>query len=824
MADDISVPIRLPTDSSSVSAAKDVVAGLAEGMKALGPAAAAGSTQAQAQMKALGAAAQAAQKEVARAQAQQATRESFGNTPARSAEEAKARQKAEEEAGRAAVKAIDDERKAADAAEKARIKEREAAEKAAAKEAATAQKAAAKAAAEEQRKAAAQARAEEKAAQAQARAAAKESAAEERRIAAEKKAAAKEAAAEQRKATAAAKASAREEAKTAKAAAKSKAEGEKRAAQHARDTADIQRAFMKGAADKRAADMKELQSVAMGTVAVVAAVASAAAAISVQFVKALVWVQAFRESTMGAFRALLGSATAAGKTFIESIKTADQIGIGYQDALSGVNKLIAKGFKADEAQQLVKAMADLRAVVPDANIGNLLLAITQIKSKGVLQMEELQGQIAEAGLSVSVVLEEIGKKIGKSGQEVRKLISEGKISADQGVAGIMAAIQKTTGKPIGKAAEEASKSLGGLLSRLEQIPQGLLLMADASKGVGRLKDVLGNVLAAFAPSTKGGQALSAAIGRLGDAFATFLGGFEGKSGAKTLEDFANALAVSADRAAALVKSFGELSGPAISGFIKGFSEANKLIDGGKAKSGADGYAELGKALGSIATSVGMLTAFSADLNLFSGSLGQLLGLAGQSKAVSVGLGDMIVAALGPLALLDDLSVIGTKISALWSQLTAAISGLSADVKVSATSIGSNLIAGIISGMMGAVPGLTAAVQGVAALVTGAAQSSFKIKSPSRVWADDIGYQLPAGAAEGVYDGAPLMARAARDVAGLSTGAGAGAAASVGGMGGGGGVTIGQIGPFYARTAADAQAIADAVEERVRAIIGELSYA
>jgi tape measure domain-containing protein len=339
--------------------------------------------------------------------------------------------------------------------------------------------------------------------------------------------------------------------------------------------------------------------------------------------------------------------------------------------------LIAKGFKADQAQDLVKAMADLKSVVPDANIGNLLLAITQIKSKGVLQMEELQGQIAEAGLSVSDVLEEIGKGIGKSGAEVRKLISQGKISADQGVAGIMAAIQKTTGKPIGKAAEEASKSLGGLLSRLEQIPGGLLLMADASKGVGVLKDVLGNVLKAFSPSTDSGKALAASLGRLGDAFATFLSGLTGADGAKTLEDFARSMATAADKAADLVKSIGELSGPALSEFMKGFTEASKALDGDKAKANAPGYSELGKALGSVAKSLGMLTALSADVNLLGGGLGQLLGLAGQSKSVSVGIGDLLVAALGPLALLDDFSVIGSKISALWDQLMGAISGASA---------------------------------------------------------------------------------------------------------------------------------------------------
>jgi tape measure domain-containing protein len=638
MAEEISVPIRLPTDSSSVSAAKVVVAGLAAGMKALGPAAAAGSSQAQAEMRALGAAATAAQKEVTRAQGQQAARSTFKG-PAASKDEAKARAAAERAAGAVAVK-------------------------------------------------------------------------------------------------------------------------------HAKDTADIQRAFMKEAANKRAADMKEAQGLATGALGVLATITAAAAAVSAQFVKAIVSVQAFRESTLGAYAKLLGGASAADKAFKETIKTADQIGMSYEDALRGVNSLIAKGFKADQAQDLVKAMADLKSVVPDANIGNLLLAITQIKSKGVLQMEELQGQIAEAGLSVSVVLEEIGKGIGKSGAEVRKMISQGKISADQGVAGIMAAIQKTTGKPIGKAAEEASKSLGGLLARLEQIPGGLLLMADASKGVGDLKDVLGNILKAFAPSTESGKALSASLGRLGDAFAVVLGGLKGEGGAKLMQDFAASMALSADRAADLVTKLGLIAGPALTEFLKGFNSANKLLGGKEAQSGTAGYEALGAALGKVGRALGFIAGLVGTVDVLFGAAGQMFELAG---------------ALGDL---------GSSLSGVWTTIQGWIATAAAAVGAVSQAIGTNLVNGIIAGISLASPMLAAAIQGLAAMSTGTMQTATQIHSPSKVWRDDIGYQLPAGAAEGVYDGAPLMATAARDVAGMTTRSGASAASSAGGamVGGGGGRT------------------------------------
>ena len=105
-------------------------------------------------------------------------------------------------------------------------------------------------------------------------------------------------------------------------------------------------------------------------------------------------------------------------------------------------------------------------------------------------------------------------------------------------------------------------------------------------------------------------------------------------------------------------------------------------------------------------------------------------------------------------------------------------------------IGGSLVQGTIARSGGASPMLAAAVQGLAALATGTMQGAVKTHSPSKLWRDEIGYQLPAGAAEGMYDGAPLMATAARDVGGMTTRSGANAASSAGGamVGGAGGRT------------------------------------
>jgi tape measure domain-containing protein len=525
-----------------------------------------------------------------------------------------------------------------------------------------------------------------------------------------------------------------------------------------------------------------------------AAITAAVVALSARFMQAVVAAQAFKEATLGAFSKLLGGANAANKALLDTIKTADDIGGGYKETLSAVNSLLAKGFKADQAQLLVKAMADLKSVSPSANIQGLLAAIGQIKGKGILQMEELQQQIAEHGLATSVVLEEIGKKIGKSSAEVRKMISAGKISADQGIQGILAAIQKTTGKPIGEAAKEAANSLGGLIARLGQVPEGLLMMADASQGMGVIKDVLKNVLAAFAPSTEGGKALSKAIGELADAFGAFFSGLTGKGGAAALQDFAKGAAAFISDLAGGIKLIGSVVGPIlgglISGFGKGMSAGNAMGGAGK-KAGVD-FVKLGEALGKVAGAVGYVAGLFFNL---------IFGIVSIAASVNE-------AASG--------------IMGFFSRVYGAITSAATTVLTAATSIGSNLILGIISGITGGMPGLLGAIAQVASTTTSAAQGGYQIKSPSKLWERKIGYQLKAGEAKGIVKGQGLVNSALDRTAGQSMANAGGAPTSAQG---GGGRTIGQIGPFYitAKSERDAEGIWRVIDSRIRAYMTELGF-
>jgi len=710
MAEGIDIPIRMPTETSDVKAAKGVVGALNDALKALGPAAKKGSDEARRQMIAFKSAAKAAENASKEASKQETLRTKAAET----ANTAKLKSSLQSDllaqkhaqqidlnnqkaflANQAATqkhlhdvhkKRIDQEVKETAQAEKLKVKAQTKAEREAKREAIKAEKTKAKEAAQAQ---------------------------------------------------------------------KAKIKADKKAADEAKKNAlGIQQASLGNRAIATAANM------ALGAMV---AVTAAVGALTAKFATALVAVAAFRESTLGAFSKLLKSTTAADKVFKETIKTADDIGIAYRDALSGVNSLVAKGFGADEAQMLVKAMADLKSVSPEANIKNLLLAISQIKGKGRVAMEELRGQIAEAGLDISVVLNEIGKPIGKSAQEVEKLISQGKISADQGVKGILSAIQKITGKPIGEAAKDASKSLAGLISRVEQLPEGILMMTDASKGLGTFKGVLENILGAFGPSTKGGQALAGAFGKLGDALGSFLSGLTGKEGAKALESFAMGGAKAIDQIATALGKLGAIMGP-----------------------------RMGKAfemMGAVMGNETLISTFVASIDMSTKSLSLLIGIADGVR--------------------DALSAMGSWFSGIGTM----ISNAAAAVFGKAQSIGSNLVQGIIAGLNAASPLLAAAVQAVAAMTTNTSKQAHTIQSPSKEWKKEIGYQLPAGEAEGIYAGAPLITRAAQDVAGDTTAAGTGAARGSGlgrGVAGGRNVTI-EAGAVVIHVGSQAQARSVATE-------------
>ena len=83
--------------------------------------------------------------------------------------------------------------------------------------------------------------------------------------------------------------------------------------------------------------------------------------------------------------------------------------------------------------------------------------------------------------------------------------------------------------------------------------------------------------------------------------------------------------------------------------------------------------------------------------------------------------------------------------------------------------GLDLIEGLWEGIKNAGGWLKDKIKGWAGEVLGSVKNFFKIGSPSKVFADDVGRWLPIGLAEGVQDNTKSVTNAMEDLASLTTG-------------------------------------------------------
>lgn len=245
--------------------------------------------------------------------------------------------------------------------------------------------------------------------------------------------------------------------------------------------------WQRGLGNKGWAQMKQI---AGGIGLVAGAVGSAALAIGSEVlstgIEAGVWfarqvsdAQKFKASTMFAFEQILHTKAAAQDIFDKTTRTALYLGSDFRTTMSSMNSLLAQGFKADFADQIIRAMSDLKTVNPQANLEGIVRAISQIKTTGRLQGDELM-QLAEAGVNVEAVYRKIGAAMNLKGNDipaqVQRLQKAGRISADVAIQGVMSSIKdQTGGKEFGALSNErANASLDGAIARAMTLKETLL--------------------------------------------------------------------------------------------------------------------------------------------------------------------------------------------------------------------------------------------------------------------------------------------------------------------------------------------------------------
>ena len=222
---------------------------------------------------------------------------------------------------------------------------------------------------------------------------------------------------------------------------------------------------------------------------------------------------AFRENTLISLEAILGSKQAAEDMFKKATAFAAKTPFSSQQVVSAFEKLAAAGFRGDQLEKMMTSVGDF-AGTEAAKVDRALLVIAQIKGKGKLQGEELM-QLAEMGLPMGKMLEALAKSMGKTTEEVQKLMSAGKITADQGIGALMATIQGTFGGRM----EKASNSLTGLWSTLMAAPEDILFAQGDKMNamIEPIKGLVKKVIAVLSPDSAGGKLLGDMFVRVGNA-------------------------------------------------------------------------------------------------------------------------------------------------------------------------------------------------------------------------------------------------------------------------------------------------------------------
>ncbi len=506
--------------------------------------------------------------------------------------------------------------------------------------------------------------------------------------------------------------------------------------------------------------------------------AKAVVAMGAAFTKATLDAVDFREGTIAAIDSITKKKGEGSKAFEIGIELAARFHLDPQQTIASLHGLISKGFTTERAKVVMTAMADLKVLSPKANLEKVSLAIEQIQGKGKLQMEELQGQLAEAGLSVSMVLDQLAAKYGKSTDEVRKMISKGKVNAEEGIDAIVAAIQKMGSGKLGDAAEKAARStVGGLVAgiqmRLGMVPLEMAKTLASSAGVGAVKGALGNLLDALNPSkTPEMKGMVAALSVFASTLFTVLfGGAASKDAGKTLTSVLTSITAGIKTMTAVVASVGPIVMAFAGGLTEGMVDVARLftevgavladVFGGEAMTAADIARQLGRGLayliGIAAVLVGGLAALTAG---GAAMISSFVSPAVTAFAVFVAQVSLVQAAT--VALWNDLragaSSVGDFFDSAIARGKAAFSGLVSwagglpDVLLSAgASMGTNLWSGFVGGILAGVAAVTEAGTQLANAAKSAVGSALTIRSPSRVMAEMGGYTAE-GFAMGVDGG------------------------------------------------------------------------
>lgn len=513
---------------------------------------------------------------------------------------------------------------------------------------------------------------------------------------------------------------------------------------------------MAAAASPMGAMAKGLAAVAVAAVAATAAVGGLVA----KFTSAAVEMADFLAGSERAIDVLTKKAGEGDRAVTVALEMAGRFNFDPRESVSQMHKMISKGFSTQESTVMLTALADLKVLAPDANMDALTLAIGQVKGKASLSMEELNQQIAEAGLPAAKVLEQIAKRMGKSVPEIQKAISAGKISGQQGIEGIIDAIKEMGTGKLGEMAEQAARnSFKGLANGIKtSLSLALVEVASAiNKGGGMeaLKNAMRNLLDGLDPSkTPGAKRLTtAASGFVNTLLTSIFGPLSEQDAGQMVGKVFDRMGVALEKATDIMREIGPLAVELALGFGEGLMEA---------------FSSLGDAITDVTEALGLNKGNMRDFKSTARTIGKALGVATAAATVAAVAFAGVVAAIGAIvtggtAMLANFFApfigIGAMVKAAFygteqviRSLPDRVKAAGSDLLTAGVTMGSNLWTGFVQGIEAGITAVTDSATRLATAAKSAVAGALRIQSPSRVMMEMGGYTAQ-GFAQGVDGGA-----------------------------------------------------------------------
>lgn len=542
-----------------------------------------------------------------------------------------------------------------------------------------------------------------------------------------------------------------------------------------------------------------LGGVAAGAAIATGAVSALARAASTG-VSATLSLVTSQESSMTTLETMLGSRAEALSEYTRALDIADASPFATQDVVAMRTRLITSGFRDPREREVMSAaLSDIASNNGMESMNRALLGFSQMRAMGSMGMEDF-GQIREAaGLNQRNVFLSLARSRGLQGtddalvRQVTRLVSQRRISADEGIrASLQALQQQMGGGPLGTMTERQGQTIGGRLTTAQDALTSLMSrdMLNEIPGVQRFSDALSNFNRVMSHSNPLAGKLRDSLTSLIDrSFTALFGDLAGSQGLGMMESAMLTVVSGIERVGRGI----EYATPMVKAFFKGFGE---------------GAAPTLRLLSSLSGGLAQgtpTTDLLSRMQTFGDLLGRVVTVASTLGAVlgAVGRG-MRDGLIGPLS-----QAFG-QIPPLFDAVRGLISG-----DLGFSEFGMRVVQGFINGLWGAGNALIDAVSGVMTSVVTIASSVLGIASPSRVFMG-LGEYSAEGFALGIEGGAGDAQSSMRELM-----APPGIAGSMGAFGAGsGGATV--INYITVTAGENAQETADTIASRLTEMFEGLS--